>query len=625
MPSEIRGTLVSQGPSERLNAPESMVALVMQRGGGMSALWRGQMAGAIRRLAALFLLSLMAAGPARAGALDASLVIDANTGRVLHDSEGDELRHPASLTKMMTLYIVFGEIEAGRMSCGTRIKVSERAAEQAPSKLKLDPGEDISAIDAIKALITKSANDVAVALAEHVAGSEAAFAKLMTERARRIGMTKTVFRNASGLPDPEQVTTARDMITLGLRLYDDFPKQWPLFSTRAFSYQGNSYRNHNTLLGTYEGVDGIKTGYTRMSGFNIVTSAQRGGKHLMVAVFGGDTAAERNATARNLLNRAWLQASSQKTRRVAPALIASAKPVARPAPRPVAEPSPAIRPAVAAKPAPAPSAARAAAQPAQRPIAETAPPPVVVPDAPAQAPSEEQVAAGGSRPDAQDKLMMDQLVAAAAAPPVEIARVSRVAFAGSPAAMPVTDAGARDLIGPPPDSVAAEQTIGDGAVAGRAGTFASNRIIIPADGPGLGRLPSTLDAQAKELSTDEPPLPATPAAFVAVESARRPMQVAALPAAAPPVADAAPAASAGPFQIQVGAFGSQGEAERALSAVRARTGDLLKPYGEAAIAVQKDNRKLFRARFVGIEGQSAQGVCAELRKMKLDCFVMKAE
>jgi D-alanyl-D-alanine carboxypeptidase len=234
------------------------------------------------RVAGLALLAALAV-TGRAGAAEkhAVLIVDANTGQTIYQSNADALRHPASLAKMMTLYIVFEQIEQGRLSYDTKIRVSANAAGVSPSKLDLDEGEEIALIDAVKALITKSANDMAVAIAEHIGGTEAKFASLMTQKAARLGMTATVFKNASGLPDDEQVTTARDMATLALRLQDDFPKHYPLFATRTFTYNGDTYKNHNNLLANYEGTDGLKTGYTHGSGFNLVASVRRGPKHLI--------------------------------------------------------------------------------------------------------------------------------------------------------------------------------------------------------------------------------------------------------------------------------------------------------------------------------------------------------
>ncbi len=292
----------------------------------------------------------------------AAMAVDANTGAVLHNRAGDAPRHPASLTKMMTLYMTFELIELGRLDYATKIKMTEEGAAASPSKLGLKPGEEISVLDAIKALVTKSANDVAIALAQHIGGSEANFARLMTQKARAIGMTHTFFKNASGLPDDAQVTTARDMLTLALRLQDDFPKRYELFATRTFTYRGHTYRNHNVLLTHYRGTDGIKTGYTRASGFNLVTSVHRGHKHVIAAVFGGKTGRIRNARMRSLLDAALAKASTKVTRKPAvfvraPQPVVAARP---PAPRanPPIETSAVVAPA--ARPAAAPAHADSA-------------------------------------------------------------------------------------------------------------------------------------------------------------------------------------------------------------------------------------------------------------------------
>jgi D-alanyl-D-alanine carboxypeptidase len=278
----------------------------------------------------------------------AVLIVDANTGRVIYQSSAEDLRYPASLAKLMTLYIVFELIEQGRLSYHTKIRFSANAVAAQPSKLDVEEGTEISLLDAIKALITKSCNDVAVAVAEHIAGSEIRFAQMMTQKARQLDMRATTYRNASGLPDPEQVTTARDMITLALRLQDDFPRHYPLFATRTFTYNGDTYRNHNTMLFSYEGSDGLKTGYTRASGFNLVVSVRRGRKHVVGTVFGGATASLRNAAMRTYLNIGLMKASNEKTRKAAPHLVA--RPRARPAEIAVPAPHPAQRPAPQASP-----------------------------------------------------------------------------------------------------------------------------------------------------------------------------------------------------------------------------------------------------------------------------------
>lgn len=309
-------------------------------------------------LAVVSLAFLLLLHPARAAAdpRAASLVVDANTGAVLHNRGADDPVYPASLTKMMTLYMTFELIELGRLDYSTRIKMTEEGAAAAPSKLGLAAGGELTVLDAIKALVTKSANDVAIALAMHIGGTEANFARLMTKKARELGMAKTTFRNASGLPDPDQVTTARDMVTLGLRLQDDFPRHYRLFATRSFSFAGKTYRNHNTLLARYQGTDGIKTGYTRASGFNLVSSVRRDGKHLVAAVFGGDTARERNARMQSLLSASFAKASTKVTRK--PALVARApQPVLAKPPRPTRVAEAAPRASTPPEPAPAPRAA----------------------------------------------------------------------------------------------------------------------------------------------------------------------------------------------------------------------------------------------------------------------------
>ncbi len=338
---------------------------------------------------------LLAPSAAQASSRHASMILDANSGKVLHAQAADELRHPASLTKMMTLYMAFELIEMGRLSYTTPIKVTAEAAAAAPSKLELEPGETIQLIDAIKALVTKSANDMAIAIAQHIGGSEQNFARLMTEKARQLGMSKTVFRNASGLPNDEQVTTARDMITLGLHLQDDFPRHYPLFGLRTFAYNGGSYRNHNTLLLSYRGTDGIKTGYTHKSGFNLVANVRRDGRHVIGAIFGGESAGARNAHLRTLFDRAMPHAATERTRKAPPAPImivakrASPKPTqlaraeatpSQSAPPPAPAPKPAARPTVAAAATPPPAApapAKAAPSLAATASSASAPSPVV--------------------------------------------------------------------------------------------------------------------------------------------------------------------------------------------------------------------------------------------------------
>jgi len=270
--------------------------------------------GLVTCVAALLLCAAIAAQPADAkkrkarsfyAPPQASMVVDGYTGKILHQNNPDEPRYPASVTKVMTLYLLFERLKEGRIKLDTPLKVTAFAASQAPSKLGLQAGSTIQVKDAIYALVTKSANDCAVVVAENLASSEEEFARAMTTKARSLGMTRTTFVNASGLPNTEQRTTARDLITLGRRILADFPDKASIFGTRVFTYDGESYRNHNGLLFTYRGTEGLKTGFTRASGFNLLTSVRRENKHLVAVVLGGRSAVERNSRMRSLLNASW--------------------------------------------------------------------------------------------------------------------------------------------------------------------------------------------------------------------------------------------------------------------------------------------------------------------------------
>jgi D-alanyl-D-alanine carboxypeptidase len=249
------------------------------------------------------LLALLAAPQAEAKY--ASLIMDAETGRILYQTNANTRNYPASLTKMMTLYLVFSALDNGRLKANDRLPVSARAARQPSSKLGLRRGETISVHDAILAIITKSANDAATVLAEALGGSERRFAMMMTAKARQLGMSRTTFRNASGLYNRGHMSTARDMAVLARRLLIDFPNYYRMFSTAQFSFDGRVNKNHNKLLKTYRGADGIKTGYIHASGYNLVASARRGGRRLIGVVFGGRTARSRNRQMTRLLDKGF--------------------------------------------------------------------------------------------------------------------------------------------------------------------------------------------------------------------------------------------------------------------------------------------------------------------------------
>jgi D-alanyl-D-alanine carboxypeptidase len=243
----------------------------------------------------------------------ASIVVDGNSGAVLQATNADSPRHPASLTKMMTLYLLFERLAAGKIQMSTEMPVSAHAASMAPTKLGLQPGESLAVSDAIKGIVTQSANDAAVVVAEALGGTESDFAKDMTAKAQALGMVHTRYHNASGLPDDAQITTARDQAIMARALHDRFPQYFHYFALRDFVYRGRLMRNHNHLLGRVDGVDGMKTGYIHASGFNIVTDVRRNGRHLVVAVFGGRTARVRDAHVVGLIDRTIMTAALKRT------------------------------------------------------------------------------------------------------------------------------------------------------------------------------------------------------------------------------------------------------------------------------------------------------------------------
>ena len=275
--------------------------------------------------AAALLPALLAAQPAAAqigSERYASFVMDGRTGQALGGANADEPRYPASLTKMMTLYMLFEAMREGRITMNSRVYISEEANSRQPSKLGVPPGMTIPVEVAIYALTMKSANDVAVAVGEALGGSEERFAQMMTQKARQLGMTNTTFRNASGLPDWDQTTTARDMATLGRRLFLDFPERWHYFGNATIRAGNYAFRNHNRMLSEYEGVDGVKTGFINASGFNNVVSAQRSGQRVFVSVFGGSSWVERDRHAAMLLDDGFSRLGVQPPSRMPDAAIA---------------------------------------------------------------------------------------------------------------------------------------------------------------------------------------------------------------------------------------------------------------------------------------------------------------
>ena len=257
----------------------------------------------------------------------ASFVINENTKRIYHNTNADTRNYPASLTKIMTLYMIFDSLKNKKISMNTKFKISKRAARQPPSKLNLSAGSRITVKNAILALITKSANDVATVVAENLGKSEKNFARLMTKKAKKLGMTRTTFKNASGLPNRGQLSTARDMAVLGMAIRKNHPNFFKLFKTKSFVYKGVKYTNHNNLLSSYSGTDGIKTGYTHASGFNLVASVERNGQRIIGVVFGGKKARSRDKHMKKLLNKYFKTSPSRP-------LVRTAKPSEMPKVRP---------------------------------------------------------------------------------------------------------------------------------------------------------------------------------------------------------------------------------------------------------------------------------------------------
>ena len=296
----------------------------------------------------------------------AAIVVDGNSGRTLFAVNENQPRHPASVTKVMTLYLLFEQLEKGHLRLDLPLMISQHAAAQAPSKLGLQPGETIEVEHAIKAVVTKSANDIAVAIAENIGGDEDSFARMMTSKAHALGMHSTHFANASGLPNSEQITTAHDLAVLGRAIQDRFPHYYRYFSTHTFAYRGAVMQNHNHLLGRVEGMDGIKTGYTAASGFNLLTSVRRGGHHIVAVVLGGATAGARDRYMASLIEDHIDDGAGVRTA----AAITEDQPAERVA---AIEPEPAPRPSPSERSKPTPL--RAKTKRSSRPPARANKPP----------------------------------------------------------------------------------------------------------------------------------------------------------------------------------------------------------------------------------------------------------
>jgi D-alanyl-D-alanine carboxypeptidase len=529
------------------------------------------------------------------------IIVDGNSGAVLSSSNPDASRHPASLTKIMTLYLLFERLDAGKIKLDTEMPVSRHASEQDPTKLGLQPGQTIRVEDAIKGLVTRSANDAAVVIAEALGGDEDDFAKLMTRKAHMLGMSKTVYRNASGLPDDEQVTTARDQSTLGRAIQDRFPRYYRYFSTASFTFRGHSIANHNHLLGSVEGVDGIKTGYTRASGFNLVTSMRRGNRHLVGVVMGGHSAGSRDGIMRNLLAENLERASTRRTvaaiteRSPSDASDVDVADDEEAAPTTPAPPSVSSTPVTIAPAAPRPSAAASLMSQAKAEVPTKADQTTKTEQAKVEpAPLTSGViqtqplalVPGSSEPMKPVKVKTVQIKAGQV----------KLASAGStPAAPPVTSAiPARTEVAETSSAVVAKADLPPQP----AGHGTGNGI--------LGVLPASSLA------------PSSPSQAMAYADPSPPQ-----PAAAPASPPKGETAHTG-WIVQVGALESESEARQRLEAARNQAHGLLnKADSFTEPVVAKGDRTLFRARFAGLDRDQAEAVCRALKRNDMSCITVR--
>ncbi|MCK1514383.1 D-alanyl-D-alanine carboxypeptidase [Bradyrhizobium sp. 190] len=562
-----------------------------------------------------------------------SIIVDGNTGAVLSSNNPDGVRRPASLTKIMTLYLLFERLESGKMKLDTEMDVSEFASEQAPTKLGLRPGQTIKVEDAIKGLVTRSANDASVVIAEAIAGSEADFARLMTRKARALGMSKTTYRNASGLPNDEQLTTARDQATLGRAIQDRFPRYYRYFSTSVFAYRGQSIRNHNRLLGNVEGVDGIKTGYTRASGFNLVSSMRRGNRHLVGVVLGGRSGGSRDATMRNLLAENLEKGATKRT----VAAITERNPADGTVD--VAEAETASRPAEVAQSGSALAAAEPglAAMQTTRSIAPAKPSLMAAAAAALPSPPA-KVEQNKFEPQAKPEpapltsgVIQSQAISAipGSAEPMKPVKVKTVQVKAGP--MKLASAGGSQPVAPPvTNAIPARSEVAETSSAVVANTAEAKaeaarealRAAMPQQPAGhgtgngvLGVLPASSLAHAPSQAPHAQTL-----AYADPASRAQPQTVQQNDA----VKTAAPAVVRTGWIVQVGALESESEAKQRIDLARTKASGLLgkaDPFTEPVVS--KDNRTLYRARFAGLDRDSAEAVCRALKRADISCMTVR--
>jgi D-alanyl-D-alanine carboxypeptidase len=548
-----------------------------------------------------------------------SIIVDANSGSVLSSNNPDGIRRPASLTKIMTLYLLFERLESGKLKLDSEMDVSEFASEQAPTKLGLRPGQTLKVEDAIKGLVTRSANDAAVVIAENIAGSEADFARMMTRKARALGMSKTTYRNASGLPNDDQLTTARDQATLGRAIQDRFPRYYRYFSTSVFAYRGQSIRNHNRLLGNVEGVDGIKTGYTRASGFNLVTSMRRGNRHIVGVVLGGRSGGSRDSIMRNLLAENLDKGATKRT----VAAITERNPGDGAVE--VADAETAQVNVAAAEPAPMPTTRSIApAKPSLLAAAAAALPPPAAKVEPQARPEPAPLTSGVIQTQSMGAIP-------GSAEPMKPVKVKTVQVKAGP--MKLASAGASQPAPAVTHAIPARPEVAETSNAVVAKAAETNRTDVPkvamppqpanhGTGQGiLGVLPASSLTQGVPQATP-------PQALAYADPQPQPLQQPAVQPQATQqngaIKPAAPVAVRTGWIIQVGALESEGEAKQRIDLCRNKASSLLSkadPFTEPVVA--KDNKTLYRARFAGLERDQAEAVCRALKRADISCITVR--
>jgi D-alanyl-D-alanine carboxypeptidase len=492
-------------------------------------------------------------------------MVDGNTGQVLEASNPDAPRHPASLTKIMTLYLLFERLDAGKIKLDTPLKVSQHAADQDPTKLELKPGQTIPVEDAIKGVVTRSANDAAVTIAENLGGSESDFARLMTQQAHALGMSRTTYVNASGLPDDDQITTARDQALLGRAIQDRFPRYYKYFSMPSFVYHGETIRNHDHLLGSVDGVDGIKTGFTRASGFNLVTSVHRDGRYVVAVVLGGRSGPERDAHMRALIGEHIKEASLHRTAPV----IAEQAPQHEEA-QPVAF--------------------------AKAPLSSHADP---APAATATVNTHASVAVTDPIQPLAVKTVSYRIA------PLQTAQLAPMPSL-VPVAAPATQPASPSVVLPRPGAPVAEAPR---SVVASAEPIA---VVAPAE-------PQPAKSDAAPRSQAQPAMPAAAKAEPAKSEPANPEPAKSESASADP----ARIHARGGWLIQIGAFDGEDEAKQHLSAAQTKVHTMLAAADPFTERVQKGDKSLFRARFAGFDKTTADAVCKQLKRNDFDCMTVK--